>query len=39
MGDDWEDKFDWVSCPCLYFPRTPEYINNITKQQLLLDKK
>lgn len=23
MGDDWKDKFDWVSCMTIYFPRTP----------------
>jgi len=23
MGDDWKNKFDWVSCPCIYLPRTP----------------
>ncbi len=22
MGDDWKDKFDWVSVPCVYLPRT-----------------
>lgn len=24
MGDDWKDKFNWVSCPVIYLPRTPE---------------
>jgi len=24
MGDDWKGKFDWVSCPVIYLPRTPE---------------
>ncbi|WP_082607271.1 adenylyltransferase/cytidyltransferase family protein [Lysobacter sp. Root983] len=23
MGDDWEGKFDWVSCEVVYLPRTP----------------
>lgn len=23
MGDDWDGKFDWVSCPVKYLPRTP----------------
>jgi glycerol-3-phosphate cytidylyltransferase len=32
MGDDWKDKFNWVSCPVLYLDRTPDisttYIKN-----------
>jgi glycerol-3-phosphate cytidylyltransferase len=24
MGDDWKDKFNWVSCPVKYLERTPE---------------
>ena len=36
MGDDWKDKFNWVSCPVIYFDRTSNisttqikaYINN-----------
>jgi glycerol-3-phosphate cytidylyltransferase len=24
IGDDWKGKFDWVSCPVIYLPRTPE---------------
>ncbi len=36
MGDDWKDKFNWVSCPVIYLDRTPnisttqikEYIHN-----------
>ncbi|MEG3790380.1 adenylyltransferase/cytidyltransferase family protein [Lysobacter sp. CCNWLW3] len=23
MGDDWQGKFDWVSCEVVYLPRTP----------------
>ena len=23
MGDDWKDKFNWVSCPVKYLDRTP----------------
>lgn len=23
MGEDWSGKFDWVSCPVTYLPRTP----------------
>lgn len=23
MGEDWRGKFDWVSCPVVYLPRTP----------------
>ena len=30
MGDDWENKFNWVSCDVIYFPRTP----NISSTQL-----
>ena len=24
MGDDWKDKFNWVSCPVKYLDRTPD---------------
>jgi glycerol-3-phosphate cytidylyltransferase len=24
MGDDWKDKFDYLPCKCIYFPRTPD---------------
>ena len=24
MGDDWKDKFNWVSCPVKYLERTPD---------------
>jgi glycerol-3-phosphate cytidylyltransferase len=30
MGDDWKDKFNWVSCEVIYFERTP----NISTTQL-----
>ncbi len=30
MGDDWKDKFNWVSCPVKYFDRTP----NISTTQI-----
>jgi glycerol-3-phosphate cytidylyltransferase len=30
MGDDWKDKFNWVSCDVIYFERTP----NISTTQL-----
>ena len=30
MGDDWKDKFNWVSCDVVYFERTP----NISTTQL-----
>jgi len=32
MGDDWKEKFNWVSCPVTYLERTPDisttYIKN-----------
>jgi glycerol-3-phosphate cytidylyltransferase len=34
MGDDWEDKFDWVSCPCIYFPRTPNISTTMLKEEI-----
>lgn len=30
MGDDWLDKFNWVSCPVKYLERTP----NISSTQI-----
>jgi glycerol-3-phosphate cytidylyltransferase len=39
MGDDWKDKFDWVSCPCIYFPRTPDISTTLLKEQMNIIKK
>jgi glycerol-3-phosphate cytidylyltransferase len=39
MGDDWKDKFDWVSCPCIYFPRTPEISTTLLKEKMDIIKK
>lgn len=33
MGDDWENKFDWVSCMSKYLPRTPDISTTILKRQ------
>ena len=32
MGDDWLGRFDWVSVPCIYFPRTPGISTTLLKQ-------
>lgn len=34
MGDDWKDKFNWVSCPVKYLERTPNISSTIIKLQL-----
>jgi glycerol-3-phosphate cytidylyltransferase len=34
MGDDWDGKFDWVSCPTIYFPRTPEISTTLLKEKI-----
>lgn len=34
MGDDWLNKFNWVSCPCIYFPRTPNISTTMLKEQM-----
>ena len=34
MGNDWENKFDWVSCMTKYLPRTPDISTSLLKQQL-----
>jgi glycerol-3-phosphate cytidylyltransferase len=34
MGDDWLDKFNWVSCLTRYFPRTPEISSTMLRYQL-----
>lgn len=37
MGDDWTDKFNWVSCHVLYLERTPNISTTLIKS--LLNKK
>ncbi len=32
MGDDWKDKFDWVSCMTKYIPRTPNISSKCLKK-------
>lgn len=34
MGDDWEGKFDWVSCDVKYLPRTPDVSSTMIKATL-----
>lgn len=34
MGDDWKDKFNWVSCSVLYLERTPNISSTIIKSVL-----
>lgn len=34
MGDDWKNKFNWVSCPCIYFKRTPNISTTLLKKIL-----
>ena len=34
MGDDWENKFDWVNCKVIYLTRTPEISTTQIKLQL-----
>ena len=31
MGDDWKDKFNWVSCDVLYLERTPNISTTLIK--------
>lgn len=35
MGDDWENKFDWVSCMTKYLPRTPDISTSLLKEKIL----
>lgn len=37
MGDDWVDKFNWVSCHVLYLERTPNI--STTRIKSLLNEK
>jgi glycerol-3-phosphate cytidylyltransferase len=34
MGDDWLEKFDWVSCNVLYMERTPNISTTMLKEQI-----
>ena len=34
MGDDWKDKFNWVSCDVLYLERTPNISTTLLKNIL-----
>ena len=34
MGDDWENKFNWVSCDVLYLPRTPNISSTLLRKKL-----
>ena len=34
MGDDWQDKFDWVDCCVVYLPRTPNISYTILREQM-----
>jgi glycerol-3-phosphate cytidylyltransferase len=39
MGDDWENKFNWVSCDVLYFPRTHGISSTMLRNKLIKGKK
>jgi glycerol-3-phosphate cytidylyltransferase len=34
MGDDWKDKFNWVSCNVIYLERTPNISSTLIKNIL-----
>jgi cytidyltransferase-like protein len=34
MGDDWIDKFNWVSCPVKYLERTPNISTTYLKNSI-----
>jgi glycerol-3-phosphate cytidylyltransferase len=36
MGDDWKDKFDWVSCPVKYLERTPNISTTYLKNSIAM---
>ena len=38
MGDDWENKFNWVSCDVLYLPRTPNISSTLLRDKLRKNK-
>jgi len=35
MGDDWKDKFDWVSCMTKYLERTPDISTELLKKIII----
>ncbi|MDA0979572.1 MAG: adenylyltransferase/cytidyltransferase family protein, partial [Proteobacteria bacterium] len=37
MGDDWEGKFDWVSCDVEYLPRTENISSSTLRTDMLKD--
>ena len=37
MGDDWKDKFNWVSCPVKYLDRTPDISTTYLKNNIALN--
>ena len=36
MDDDWKDKFNFVSCTCLYLARTPVVSTTLLKQSIVV---
>lgn len=36
MGDDWKDKFNWVSCPVKYLERTPHISTTYLKNSIAM---
>jgi glycerol-3-phosphate cytidylyltransferase len=36
MGDDWKNKFDWVSCPVKYLERTPHISTTYIKSSIAM---
>lgn len=34
MGSDWENKFDYLTIPTLYFPRTPDISSTKLRNEL-----
>ncbi len=36
MGDDWKDKFNWVSCPVIYLERTPNISTTYIKNNIAM---
>lgn len=38
MGDDWLEKFDWVSCSVLYMERTPNISTTMLKESMNIAK-
>jgi glycerol-3-phosphate cytidylyltransferase len=37
MGDDWKDKFNWVSCPVKYLDRTPDVSTTDLKNNIAVN--